>query len=258
MTSKRDYNLISGIEESDKTEKRIKSYLYDKFKNDPKLFFLEWDMNDMLISDGHKWTISEEIKKVCVFLNISYIKDKHSKLRKKHDILTTCKAILKKYEEAKDKSEIPIEEKLNEMMDKIFELNAVKTCTLSLEIIHSPIKRLRGMNEKRYKSNRKETISFFLMSIHNADISKSLPSEALDMIFKHFNQQKSKYTDDIRLLNVLTMVSLSIAKGEGVFSLNTRNIFFNNNIKKYILPESYNFLVSISKHSTPKISDPIG
>lgn len=249
---KRAHNLISGIEEKSKKEKRIKKYLFEKLENDPKKFFQEWNLNDMLIKDGHKWTYSEEIKKVCVFLTISYMKEKTAKSQKKQDVLTICKSIIERNEQEKKKHKLSDSDEVGNLINKIFESPIAKTFTLSTEVVHSPIKRLKGLNEKRYKSNRKETISFFLLSIHNHDIERSLSNESIDSILKHFNQQKTKVSNDVRLYNLLEMITSSIANEEELFALKVRKIFFNPNIKKHILPISTEFLSKIHNATSSK------
>jgi len=253
--NKREYRLISGIEENEKPQKRIRKFLKKKFDDNPKSFFLEWNIYDMIVKEGHEWAYPKEIKKLALFLNISYVKEKETLSKKQSDFVAVCNKVVESFEEKKKlykdiaKQDVfeTKDEKINSKLEEIFSRKNEKICTLSLEVVHSPYQRLTGIMEKRYKSIRKESNTFLLLSIHNNELDESLSSESIDLILKQFNLHKTKISDDLRLLNVLTTVCKSISEEEEIFSLKMRKIFFHPQIRKHIIPESSNFVSMISR-----------
>jgi hypothetical protein len=67
-SSEREKQDIYGIETPESSNKRVRRYVYSQFKKNPKSFFLEWNINKMLIDDGKKWSMPEIIPKVAIFM----------------------------------------------------------------------------------------------------------------------------------------------------------------------------------------------
>jgi len=87
-----------------------------------------------------------------------------------------------------------------------------------------------------------------LLSIHKNNIEESLSAEEIDFVFKQFNLQKTKTSDEKRLRNTLIPICRSISvKKEKVYSLKLRKAFFHPELKKNILPDSISFISQIIK-----------
>src|SRR5690349_20456750 len=71
LSKKREYNVISGIEDREETNKRIRKYLYKQFKQQPEKLFLEWDKRKIIIENCQSWAFPEPTKKVAIFLNFT-------------------------------------------------------------------------------------------------------------------------------------------------------------------------------------------
>ena len=254
--SKRDFNLISGIEENDDRRKRIRSYLAEHFKEDPKSFFLEWPVKDMIIQDGCKWRYPEIVTKLALFLDVTYIKKKKPPVKKPADFLATCIQVIEKNTKQQDNnvfdfdvddSAVQTEDGVSLKLNKLFTKNSIKSVSLILEEIQSPYHFLTNMSYKKYKSNKRNNKLFLLLSIHNHDISQSMSNESIDEIYKIFSKDKTKVSDDLRLFNVLLFVNRSNLKEENKYSLKIRSIFLNRHVGEKVIPTSQKFISQISK-----------
>lgn len=70
IEKKRIYDIVTGIENPDDSNKRIRRFLFDYFKKKPESFFLVWDKHDMLISKAEQWIKPERISKIAIFLQL--------------------------------------------------------------------------------------------------------------------------------------------------------------------------------------------
>lgn len=59
---------IYGIETPESSNKRVRRYIHTQFKDNPKSFFLDWNINKMLIDDGKVWSMPEIIPKIAIFM----------------------------------------------------------------------------------------------------------------------------------------------------------------------------------------------
>ena len=86
------------------------------------------------------------------------------------------------------------------------------------------------------------------MSIHNHDIEKDIAESDISEVFKSFNREKNKITYDQRLFNMLFFIIDSISNNDQKFTIYVRkNAFFNDNIKKNLLPISFDYLSKFYK-----------
>ena len=61
-------NDIYGIETPESSNKRVRKYVYSQFERSPKSFFMEWDINKMLIEDGKVWSMPVIVPKIAIFM----------------------------------------------------------------------------------------------------------------------------------------------------------------------------------------------
>ena len=256
-TSKRELNIISGIEENESRRKRIRSYLSTHFSEDPKSFFLEWPTRSMIIMDGCKWRYPERSEKLALFLDVTYIKKKKPVQKKAADPVITCLEVIEQntkpqestlFDFGIDDEAAPTEDNVSKTLNKLFTKNSIKSVSLVLEQqIQSPYHYLTNFSYKKYKSNKRNNKLFLLLTIHNYDITESLSQEHSNEIFKIFSKDKAKVSDDVRLFNVLCFVNRSNKRDEKKYSLKFQSLFMNEHIGKRVIPTSQHYISQIQQ-----------
>lgn len=234
LTRKREYNVISGIEDPEESNKRIRKYLYKQFKDNPQKFFLEWDKRSIIIENSHQWAFPKPINKIAVFLSYTTSKPKTEKQKKalsKRPITHDEKVI---YE---DNSEIDLD-------NDFLYCDGIKNVRILIDTVHSSKEQLKNYCYKKSKTNNKRDVRYYLLlTIHNPITSEDISDANISDVYKAFNREKIRTSFDQRLKNMLLFVVESISNDEMKYQICVRkNAFFNNNIKKNILPLSYEYL----------------
>jgi len=231
LSKKREYNVISGIEDREETNKRIRRYLYKQFKTHPEKLFLEWDKRKIIIENCHEWAFPEPIKKIAIFLNFTTPKVKTS------DHVITAPKVTEKtiYDDIDD---------TNLDNDFIY-CEGIKNVRILIDVVHSAQDHLKNYCSKKSKTNTKRDNRYYLlMTIHHHDLKSDLPDTPhISDIFKSFNREKIKTSYDQRLCNMLYFIVESISNYEKKYQICVRkDVFFNNHVKDHILPISYDYL----------------
>lgn len=250
-SKKREYNLISGIEEKEEKHKRIRKYLFQHFKKHPEKFFYEWDKSHIIIRNNLKWAFPKPILKISVILTFNISKKKTSS----ESLSISKKSIKNKtvdkpsIEEEKDIIYDIDETSIDMSNNMVVYNNTVKNIRILLDVVHSPTDQLKNYITKKNKNNnKKETKYYLLMSIHNHDIEKDISESDISEVFKSFNREKNKITYDQRLFNMLFFIIDSISNNDQKFTVYVRkNAFFNDNVKKNLLPISFDYLSKFYK-----------
>lgn len=234
MTSskKREYNIITGIEDPEESNKRIRTYVGKEFKHKPETFFLEWDKRRIIIENCEKWAFPEPVMKVGIFLNYTTSKPKNDIKSKKRASIPSCDNTI--YE---DMDEI-------DLNNDFLYCEGIKNVRILIDTIHSAHDQFKSYCLKKSKTNNKRDNRYYLlMSIHNHKSTQPLPDSHIADLLKAFNREKIRTSFDQRLRNLLEFVVNSIKNNEKKYQIAVRkDVFFNKNIKDTILPESYAYL----------------
>lgn len=231
LSKKREYNVISGIEDREETNKRIRKYLYKQFKQQPEKLFLEWDKRKIIIENCQSWAFPEPTKKVAIFLNFTT-----PKIKSAEHVVTKPK---------------PSEETMYEDIDDadldndLIYCEGIKNVRILIDVVHSAQEHLKNYCSKKSKTNTKRDNRYYLlMTIHHYDLKTNLPDTPhISDIFKSFNREKIKTSFDQRLCNMLYYIVESIINNEKKYQICVRrDAFFNNHVKDTILPISYEYL----------------
>lgn len=231
QSNKRDYNLISGLEEREIKNKRIRSYVNHYFKSNLQSFFLEWDKRQMMLENHRSWAYPKTIRKISVILNFNVSKKKI--MSKKKTIPNTKDILIDKSDDVPSTDQI--------------DFSKIKNARILIDEVHSPLEQLKNYQSKKTKSNqRKQNYYILLMSIHNHNIEKDIPEDDIHEINKSFNKDKNKISFDERLYNLLFYLIESIINKDNKYKICVKQKnFLQSQIVEKILPKSHKYITTI-------------